>query len=128
MMVAKQATAMVRASLVTLVAGALSLCCKSSSDPVDKGLVTVQLDAVPGLVKADSAATSTVWATVTLGGAPVPDSTRVYFAVSMGSISAEAATQDGLARATFTAGKEVGVAAVIAQVKAVRDTVLITLY
>ena len=61
-------------------------------------------------------------------GHPVPDSTRVSFAATNGLIDAEAYTMDGLARAEFIPGASIGVAALIAQVRAMRDTVLITLY
>jgi len=105
-----------------------NLACKSGTDPNDKNEVRVTIDAVPLLLIADSTSTATIWATVTQGGQPVPDSTMVFFATSLGRIEVEAGTRDGLARATFTSGRETGVAAVIAQVKAVRDTVLVTLY
>jgi hypothetical protein len=61
-------------------------------------------------------------------GHPVSDSTIVYFVASLGQVTTEAVTKDGLARATFTPGSTPGVAAIIAQVKAVRDTVMITIY
>ena len=105
-----------------------NLSCKSGTDPKGQKELTLGIDAVPALVAADSAATSTVWATVTIDGEPVPDSTVVFFAASLGSVEPEAKTKDGLARAVFRAGRETGVAAIIAQVKAVRDTVLVTLF
>ena len=104
------------------------LSCRTSTGPGANGGLTLQLDSVPLLVKADSTSTATIWATVLENGKPVPDSTTVYFAASLGGVEAEARTKDGLARAVFTAGGEIGVAAIVAQSLAVRDTVLLTLY
>ncbi len=102
--------------------------CRKSVAPEPHDELVVQLDAVPLLLKADSTGTSTIWATVLQGGAPVPDSTMVYFAAGVGEVPPEAYTRDGLARVTYTPGRERGVAAIVAQVRAVRDTVLVTLY
>ncbi|MBD3333969.1 MAG: hypothetical protein GF355_00460 [Candidatus Eisenbacteria bacterium] len=90
--------------------------------------VELQLDVVPLLLKADTLSSSTVWATLLVKGEPAPDSTAVYFLASPGSIEPVAYTQDGLAVATYTAAAEPGVAMVVAQAMALRDTVRITLY
>jgi hypothetical protein len=98
--------------------------------PAPANQVVLQLDAMPLLLRADTSAvqTSQIWATVLQGGEPVADSTVVSFASSLGTITSEALTKDGLARVTFSAPGTTGVAAVIGQVKAVRDTVEITIY
>lgn len=115
--------------ILALLSTVLLLSCRSTSEPDPNTGLTVQLDAVPLLLKAaDTLEVSTIWATVLQDGQPVPDSTVVSLAASNGRIDAEARTRDGLARANFYPGVQVGVGSVIAQVKAVRDTVLITLY
>lgn len=108
--------------------GSLTASCRTSAGPDGEDAVSLALDSVPLLVKADSSSVATVWATVLEHGSPVADSTLVYFAASMGAIEPEARTKDGLARVTFRAGKETGIAAIVAQSRAVRDTVVITLY
>lgn len=115
-------------ALVAFAVGTAAISCRTSTEPDPNGGITIQLDSVPLLLKADSVSTATVWATVLSHGAPVPDSTVVQFAASLGIIETEARTKDGLARVNFRAGKETGIAAVVAQTKAVRDTVLVTLY
>jgi hypothetical protein len=80
------------------------------------------------LLKADSSAVSTIWATVLENGMPVQDSTRVNFVTTVGTMPAEAMTRDGLATATFNPNGEAGLAAIIAQVRGVRDTVMVTVY
>jgi hypothetical protein len=102
--------------------------CRSTAAPDLNGGLTVSLDAVPLLLKADSIAVSTIWATVLEKGHPVRDSTLVSFVTTIGTISAEAMTRDGLATATFNPNGEPGLAAIIAQVRAVRDTVMVTVY
>lgn len=114
-------------ALALLLAG-IGLSCRSTSAPEGNQGVSLVVDAVPLLLKADSVSVSTIWATVLEDGAPVPDSTLVSFATSLGSVEPEAYTRDGLAKARFSAGDETGVAAVVAQARAVRDTVLITLF
>lgn len=105
------------------------LSCRSTSEPNPDNGLTLQLDAVPLLLKAaDTLEVATIWATVLQDGQPVADSTVVSMAASNGRIEAEALTRDGLARATYYPGALTGIGSVIAQVKAVRDTVLITLY
>jgi hypothetical protein len=102
--------------------------CRSTAGPDPSGGLTISLDAVPLLLKADSSAVSTIWATVLEKGHPVQDSTRVSFVTTLGTISAEAMTRDGLATVTFNPNGETGLAAIIAQVRAVRDTVMVTVY
>jgi hypothetical protein len=102
--------------------------CRSTAAPDPTNGLTVSLDAVPLLLKADSSATSTIWATVLDKGHPVKDSTLVSFVTTKGTISGQAVTRDGLATAIFNPHGETGLAAIIAQVRAVRDTVLITVY
>jgi len=118
------------ALVLVLVLGAASgLSCRTSTKPEDPPGLTLSLDAVPLLLKADSTSVATIWATVMEQGSPVADSTVVVFAASMGAITAEALTRDGLARATYRADQEEpGVASIVAQVRAVRDTVLVTVY
>jgi hypothetical protein len=112
-------------SLLTI----LLLSCRTSTEPGANDALTIHLDAVPLLLKAaDTLDVATVWATVLESGRPAPDSTRVSFAATNGKIGAEAYTRDGLARVEFLPGASVGIAAIIAQVQAIRDTVLITLY
>lgn len=113
------------AALITTTA----LACRSSSKPDPADQLTLTLDAVPLLVKAaDTLDVATIWATVLEHGDPVRDSTLVSFVASNGKIESQAWTRDGLARAIFRPGAQPGVASVVAQVRAVRDTVLLTVY
>ena len=103
--------------------------CRSSAPTDPNGDMSVALDAVPLLLKADSVSTATIWATVLEHGHPVPDSTLVSLVASHGTIAPEQAyTRDGLATAVFTPILEAGVAVIVAQVRAMRDTVEITVY
>lgn len=105
------------------------LSCRTSSEPDDpQKAIDLRLDAVPLLLKADSSSTATIWATVLISDRPAPDSTVVNFASTLGTVTSEAYTRAGLARAVFAAGDEPGTAAVVAQVLAVRDTVVLTVY
>jgi hypothetical protein len=105
------------------------LSCRTSAGPDDpRDRISLQLDAVPLLLKADTTGVSTIWATVLISNQPAPDSTLVSFVSTLGTVTSEAFTRDGLARATFTPGSETGAAAVVAQVMAVRDTVVLTVY
>ncbi len=106
----------------------LAASCRSTAAPDPNDGLTVSLDAVPLLLKADSSAVSTIWATVLEKGRPVPDSTLVSFVTTIGTVSAQGVTRDGLATASYSPNGETGLAAIIAQVRAVRDTVLITVY
>ena len=105
------------------------LACRSSSEPDPADVLTLSLDAVPLLVKAaDTLDVATIWATVLEHGEPVRDSTLVSFVASNGRIESHGWTRDGLAQAIFRPGAQPGVASVVAQVRAVRDTVLLTVY
>jgi hypothetical protein len=108
--------------------GLSQLSCRTSAPTDPSKQISLQLDAVPVLLKADSTGAAVIWATVLMSGRPAPDSTVVYFATSLGSVTPEAYSRDGLARATFTPNQATGVAAIVAQVKAVRDTVMVTVY
>jgi len=115
--------------LVILFAVALGFAaCKTSSEPVVMESLQIRLDAVPLLLKADTLESSVIWATIIEDGEPVADSTTVFFAATNGDIAASAYTVDGLAQASFVPGFETGTAAIIAQVRTVRDTVVLTLY
>lgn len=118
------------AGLVLPLALALALLgsCRTEAPEDPNGGLTLSLDAVPLLLKADSSSVSTIWCTVLERGRPAPDSTLVSFVATFGTITEEAATRDGLARATFDPRGETGAAAIIAQVRALRDTVLVTVY
>ena len=103
--------------------------CRTQSNPTGpEGDVDLRLDVVPLILKADSASTATVWATLLVRGEPAPDSTVVNFVVSQGAIDPVGYTVDGLASATYTSGGEPGSAAIVAQAMTVRDTVVVTLY
>ncbi len=117
-----------RALILILAIAVLILSCRSSTEPDPAAALSVDLDAVPTLLKSDSLSTSVIWATVLEHGRPARDSTRVSFVATLGMIDPEAYTHDGLARAVFQSGTETGAAVVIAQVRAVRDTVMLTIY
>lgn len=102
--------------------------CRSTAAPERPDAISLKLDAMPMLLKADSASTSTVWATVLESGHPVADSTLVAFAASQGEITSSSPTRDGLAQAVFAPRGQTGVVSIVAQVMAVRDTVQITVY
>ena len=105
------------------------LASRSSSEPDPADDLPLALDAVPLLVKAaDTLDVATIWATVLEHGEPVRDSTLVSFVASNGRIESHGWTRDGLAQAIFRPGAQPGVASVVAQVRAVRDTVLLTVY
>lgn len=116
------------ALLLTLAAFFVLGSCRTEAPEDASGGLTLSLDAVPLLLKSDSASVSTIWCTVLEKGRPAPDSTLVSFVATFGQITEEAATRDGLARATFDPRGETGAAAIIAQVRALRDTVLVTVY
>jgi hypothetical protein len=124
-----RARAIAQGALALVIAAVFVLpSCRSTSAPEAGGAITLKVDAVPLLLKADSTSVATIWATVLQDERPAPDSTVVCFAASLGQITSEAYTRDGLARASFTAGSAPGVAAIVAQAKGVRDTVVVTVY
>ena len=94
--------------LVIVLLGSMASSCRRSVDSTPAGSrVELRMDAMPLLVRADTMGTQTsqIWATVLEDGAPIADSTVVYFATSLGSITSDAYTKDGLARAIFTSSK-----------------------
>lgn len=90
--------------------------------------VSLALDVVPLVLRADTTQTATVWATLLEDGSPVVDSTRVSLVTTLGQVSEEAFTVDGLAVATYRAAAEAGQASIVAQARGVRDTMRVTLY
>lgn len=87
--------------------------------------LTLELSAYPDRVSIDdSTATSEVWATVRQGTRPVKDNTVVRFASTVGTITSESLTRDGLAVALLTSPGDGRPrrAEVVAQAITVRDT------
>jgi hypothetical protein len=90
----------------------------------------LQLSAFPDRVSADdSTATVEVWATVKRGTKPIKDSTVVFFASTIGTITSSSLTRDGLAVAILTAPGDGRPrrGEVVAQALTVRDTLDIDL-
>lgn len=87
--------------------------------------LTLELSAYPDRVSIeDSTATAEIWATVRQGDSPIRDNTLVRFATTVGTITAESLTRDGLAVALLT-GPGDGrprQAEVVAQAITIRDT------
>ncbi|MBM3317503.1 MAG: hypothetical protein FJY75_06580, partial [Candidatus Eisenbacteria bacterium] len=54
--------------------------------------VSLTLDIVPLILRADTTQTAAVWVTILDGGAPIADSTRVSLVATLGRVSAEAYT------------------------------------
>lgn len=103
--------------------------CKTGNDPVSPQTgIQLQLDVMPLLLKADTLSSSTVWATLKVNGEPAPDSTAVYFLASPGKIDPVAYTRDGLAVVSYRSVNEPGIAIIVGQALAIRDTVRVTLY
>ncbi|HJP32126.1 MAG: hypothetical protein QF689_01170 [Candidatus Latescibacteria bacterium] len=73
----------------------------------------------------DSTATAEVWATVRAGGEPVKDNTIVKFATTVGTITSESQTVDGLAVAILTSpgDNRPRQAEIVAQAVTIRDTI-----
>ena len=87
--------------------------------------LTLELSAYPQRVSIDdSTATSEIWATVREGTRPVKDNTVVRFATTVGTISPQSLTRDGLAVALLTSPGDGRPrrAEVVAQAITVRDT------
>lgn len=101
-------------------------CAFSVSPTADKDrLLTVHLSAFPERISIDSlGATAEVWATVKKGDRPIGDSTIVFFATTVGTITPESFTRDGLAVAILTSPGDGRPrrAEVVAQAITVRDT------
>ena len=110
--------------------GALGLClgsCALSVAPTssEDNTLTMALAVFPDRVSAeDSTATAEVWATLKQGEKPVKDSTRVYFAATVGEITPFSFTRDGLAVAVLKspADGRPRRGEVVAQAMTVRDT------
>ena len=87
--------------------------------------LTLELSAYPDRVSIeDSTAPAEIWATVRQGDSPIRDNTLVRFATTVGTITAESLTRDGLAVALLT-GPGDGrprQAEVVAQAITIRDT------
>jgi len=73
----------------------------------------------------DSTATAEIWATVKAGGNPVKDNTVVKFATTVGTITSESQTIDGLAVAILASpgDNRPRQAEIVAQAVTVRDTI-----
>ena len=102
--------------------------CAFSVAPADdeERQVVVELASFPDRLSAeDSLATAEVWATVRRGGRPVDDSTVVFFATTVGTISASGLTRDGLAVAELLGPGDGRPrrGEIVAQALAVRDTI-----
>jgi hypothetical protein len=117
-------------NLVILVALiALAGCRASEPDATPSELgIDLSLDVVPLILRADTTEVATVWVTILEDGLPIADSTRVDLVATLGQVTAESFTHDGLAVATYRAAGETGSAAIIAQAKGVRDSIAVTLY
>ena len=114
-------------AVLLLGSGMLAASCAFSVAPTsskDTNL-TLELSAFPDRVSIeDSTATAEIWATVRQGDAPVRDNTLVKFATTVGTITSESLTRDGLAVALLT-GPGDGrprQAEVVAQAITIRDT------
>ncbi len=106
----------------------LAGCRASSPEGEDQKEISIDLDVVPMILKADTTETATVWVTVLEGTRPVADSTIVNLVATLGTVPAQVLTTDGLAIADFQPPSETGVATIIAQSRGVRDTMNVTLY
>jgi hypothetical protein len=104
--------------------------CRSSQpeDEVTERNVLVSVDVVPMILEADTSKTATVWVTVMENSEPAPDSTIVNLVTTLGQIESQVCTVDGLAVTDYRAAAQAGVATIIAQVRGVRDTMIVTLY
>ena len=114
-------------ALLLLVSGLLAASCAFSVAPTsskDTDL-SLELSAYPNQVSIeDSTATAEIWATVREGDRPIKDNTLVKFATTVGTITSESLTRDGLAVALLT-GPGDGrprQAEVVAQAITIRDT------
>jgi hypothetical protein len=103
---------------------ALSVTPTSSEDRI----LTLELAAFPDRLSVeDSTATAEIWATLRRGDSPIGDSTVVFFAVTVGSITSTSYTKDGLAVAVLTSPGDGRPrrAEVVAQALTVRDTLAV---
>lgn len=117
-----------RLRAVVLISGLALSSCAFSVAPTssDDNELTVELAAYPQRLSVeDSTATGEIWATVLQGGNPVKDNTIVKFATTVGRITSQSQTVDGLAVAIITSpgDNRPRQAEIVAQAIAVRDTV-----
>lgn len=110
--------------LALLVVGgcAFSVAPTASTDNV----LTLELAAYPARISIeDSTSTAEIWATVKAGDNPVEDNTIVKFATTVGIITSESQTIDGLAVAILTSpgDNRPRQAEIVAQAVTVRDTI-----
>tara|TARA_Y100001968_G_C18909918_1_gene504776 strand:- start:81 stop:485 length:405 start_codon:yes stop_codon:yes gene_type:complete len=117
----------VKKSLVLIAAALWVGSCAFSVAPTSSAgrNLTLELAAFPDRVSAeDSTASAEIWATVRQGGKPVRDSTVVFFATTVGSITAATITLDGLAVAMLTSPGDgrPRQGSIVAQALTVRDT------
>ncbi len=118
-----------RRGLFALCIAGMGLGCQGTEPTIEPASgIALSIDVVPLILPADTTQTATVWVTVLEDGQPVSDSTRVSLVATLGRVTAESYTRDGLAVATYRACDETGRAAIVAQAKGVRDTVAVTLY
>lgn len=114
-------------AVLLLGSGLLAASCAFSVAPTsskDTDL-TLELSAFPDRVSIeDSTATTEIWATVRQGDGPVRDNTLVRFATTVGTITSESLTRDGLAVALLTGPGDGRPrrAEVVAQAITIRDT------
>ena len=100
--------------------------CAFSVVPTDSedAQITLELTAYPARLSVEDSVTSEIWATVRQGSQPVEDNTLVKFATTVGTITGESQTRDGLAVALLMspADNRPRRAEVVAQAITVRDT------
>ncbi len=92
----------------------------------DDNELTLELAAYPARISIeDSTATAEIWATVRAGGNPVKDNTIVKFATTVGTITSQSQTVDGLAVAILVSpgDNQPRQAEVVAQAVTMRDTI-----
>ena len=112
--------------LVWAVAGAGGCAFSVAPTSSENNELTVELPAYPARISVeDSTATGEVWATVRMGDSPVKDNTIVKIATTVGQITSEAQTIDGLAVAILTSpgDNRPRQAEIVAQAITVRDTI-----
>ena len=109
--------------MVILISCALSV--RPPTSPEEKKGLDIELSAYPQQVDADTSKHSLIWATVKREGKPAPDSLRVFFVTTLGKIDSVSTTVDGLAMATLRSNGTPGGAVVAAQIKTIRDSVLV---
>ncbi len=112
--------------LMWIVLGAAGCAFSVAPTSSEDNELTVELNAYPARISVeDSTATGEVWATVRMGDSPVKDNTIVKFATSVGTITSESQTIDGLAVAILTSpgDNRPRQAEIVAQAITVRDSI-----